>query len=143
MEPPGRYYLCARCRIAVLVCSRCDRGQRYCAGSCAKKTRTERQREAGKRYQQSLKGRIKHAKRQSNYRARQKKVTHQGSPFFVSGDLLPPIPTLHKKITSQLPGHCHFCGRPLAEFVRNDFLHRRIRRPLVKNRREPHHGHSP
>ena len=139
----GRYYLCVCCHTPVLVCSLCDRGNRYCTGNCANLERIERQREAGKRYQQSPKGRIRHAKRQFNYRARQKIVTHQTPPLPTPSDLLPPIPTLCKKISSPLPDHCHFCGRPLDKSVRYVFLHHRIRRPYVNNRRKQHHDYSP
>ena len=38
MESTGRRYLCAACRAAVLICSHCDRGQRYCAAGCAQAT---------------------------------------------------------------------------------------------------------
>lgn len=60
-DQTGRLFLCARCQAQVLVCSHCDRGQRYCANGCANVTRLSRQREAGKRYQQSRIGRRKHA----------------------------------------------------------------------------------
>jgi hypothetical protein len=144
MEPPGRHYLCARCRTAVLICSRCDRGQRYCAGGCAKLARTACVKAAGQRYQTSFRGRLTHAARQCRYRARQIKVTHQGSPPQAPDDLLPAIPTLYVRITSPLPWHCHFCGQLLAQFVRNDFLRRRIRRPLRNSeRRELPHDPAP
>lgn len=32
---PGRRYLCANCHTEVLICSPCDRGNRYCSGDCA------------------------------------------------------------------------------------------------------------
>ena len=82
-EQTGRLFLCARCQAQVLVCSRCDRGQRYCAAGCADITRLSRQREAGKRYQQSRAGRHKHAARMHHWRKRRaaaaKIVTHHGS----------------------------------------------------------------
>lgn len=140
MESSGRYYLCARCRTAVLICSHCDRGQRYCAGDCARLARALSLRAAGQRYQLSLPGRYKHAARQRAYRARQIKVTHQGSPPQPPSDLLPLIPTLSVEIASPLPWHCHFCGRLQAQFVRQGFLRCRIRRPLhLPDRKEAHH----
>ena len=75
MQTPGRRYLCARCRCAVLICSHCDRGNRYCTPKCAKQARRQAQRAAGKRYQADLPGRTAHAKRQSRYRA--KKQIHR------------------------------------------------------------------
>lgn len=37
VEEPLRIFACARpeCRRQVLVCRRCDRGQRYCGRGCA------------------------------------------------------------------------------------------------------------
>ena len=40
-ETPCRMFLCARCRRQALVCRRCDRGQIYCAGTCAQEARRE------------------------------------------------------------------------------------------------------
>lgn len=83
-DQTGRLFLCARCQAQVLVCSHCDRGQRYCANGCAKITRRSRQREAGKRYQQSRVGQHKHAARMHQWRKRRaiaaKIVTYHGSP---------------------------------------------------------------
>ena len=39
MDLPGRRYLCAGCRTAVLVCSHCDRGHRYCKVRCGNDAR--------------------------------------------------------------------------------------------------------
>lgn len=77
-QAPCRVFLCARCRCQVLVCRRCDRGQLYCAGTCAQKARRDRQREARRRYQATLRGRAMHADRSRRYRARQQRVTHHG-----------------------------------------------------------------
>lgn len=83
-DQPARFFLCAGCRKQVLVCSHCDRGQRYCAGECASTTRRALQRDAGKRYQHGRPGRIKHALRTQSWRQRRaitaQSVTHQGSP---------------------------------------------------------------
>ena len=82
-DQTGRLFLCARCQAQVLVCSQCDRGQRYCAKGCANITRRSRQREAGARYQQSRIGRHKHAARMHQWRKRiaalAKIVTHHSS----------------------------------------------------------------
>ena len=79
-DASARLFVCVRCRAQVLICSCCDRGQIYCAGSCAREARYQAQRAAGRRYQASRRGRVCHAARASRYRARQKNVTHQGSP---------------------------------------------------------------
>lgn len=143
MEPPARHYLCARCRTAVLICSRCDRGQRYCADDCAKQVRTQSLQEAGQRYQSSRSGRLKHAARQRRYRERQIKVTHHGSPPLTPDDLLPTSPMLPVKSAPQ-PWHCHFCGQLQSQFVRLDFLRHRIRRSLrLFDRSESHHDPDP
>ena len=75
-----RFFLCAGCQVHVFVCRHCDRGQIYCAGTCAQEARQCSQQEAGRRYQASSPGRMKRAARNMRYRARQKIVTHQGSP---------------------------------------------------------------
>ena len=74
----GRFFLCARCRAQVLICSCCDCGNIYCERGCAEEARRTKQRAAGRRYQLSFRGRRNHAARERAYRARQKKVTHQG-----------------------------------------------------------------
>jgi len=95
-DEPARRFLCARCRTPVLVCSHCDRGQIYCAAGCAAAVRQQSQRDAGRRYQGSLRGRFRHAARTRRWRDRQallavpviraematpQSVTHQGSPL--------------------------------------------------------------
>ena len=75
-----RFFLCARCRVQVRICSDCDRGNIYCLDECAGIRRGESLREAGCRYQQTPKGARNHARRQRDYVARRReKVTHQGS----------------------------------------------------------------
>ena len=95
-DEPARRFLCARCRAPTLVCSHCDRGQIYCATGCAAVVRQQSQRDAGRRYQGSLRGRFRHAARTRRWRERQallavpvalaematpQSVTHQGSPL--------------------------------------------------------------
>ena len=80
MELPGRLFVCAACRVQVMICSHCDRGQIYCPGPCALRARRESLRAAGRRYQSTRRGRHAHAERTRHYRARRNKVTHQGSP---------------------------------------------------------------
>lgn len=83
-DVPGsaRTLACAGCGLQVLVCSRCDRGQRYCGRPCAEGARRESLRRAGRRYQRSRRGRLAHARRAWAYRRRRAArqiVTHQGS----------------------------------------------------------------
>jgi hypothetical protein len=75
----ARLFLCALCRALMLVGSCCDRGQVYCTGDCAEKTRRHSMREAGKRYQASRKGRQAHAARQDRYRERKRLIALQGT----------------------------------------------------------------
>jgi hypothetical protein len=126
MELPGRRYLCAGCRTPVLICSHCDRGNRYCTASCASQARQQSIRAAGRRYQDTHCGRRAHAERQRRYRARQQKVTHHRSPPPPSPVPLATEPTATKSLPP--PWHCHFCQRPLAELVRQDFLRSPVRR---------------
>ena len=151
-DQTGRLFLCARCQAQVLVCSQCDRGQRYCARGCADITRLSRQREAGKRYQQSRTGRHKHAARMHQWRKRRaasaKIVTHQGSqanpvdavlPGNESPPAIPPDsqapspcrPSASESIVASantcnvvlaLVWRCHWCKSPCPALVRQGFL---------------------
>ena len=127
----ARFYNCARCQQQIKICSHCDRGNIYCPEGCSEQSRYEKQKEAALRYQSSPKGRLLHAKRQQQYRQRQReKVTHQGSPALIVYDLLiteqkviinrPKISFL-TKIKGMV---CHFCGRQCSELLRWSFLHR-------------------
>ena len=107
-DEPARRFLCARCRAPALVCSRCDRGQVYCAMGCAAVARLQSQRDAGRRYQCSRPGRFMHAARTQRWRERQallavsaarsemerpQSVTHQGSPAPALDAVLVAVPT--------------------------------------------------
>lgn len=131
MQATGRLFLCAYCRAQVVICRRCDRGQRYCDG-CAKEVRRARMREAGRRYQKTRQGRLAHAERARRHRARHKKVTHQGSPGPASSVVLKQECADHAVVhapvrPSGLPVvfHCHRCAVPLPLFVRTGPLRRR------------------
>jgi len=144
MEPPPRRYLCACCRTAVVICSHCDRGNRYCSADCATQMRTRCMQKASRHYQCSSRGRHAHAARQRRYRERQaNKVTHQGSPPVALPVLLPPDATPLQSDAIE-PGQCHFCRRTCGPLVRIGFLRRRIRRPQrLSNLKEPHHDRDP
>jgi hypothetical protein len=135
-DATGRFFLCARCRAQVLICSCCDRGNIYCEQDCAQRSRCEAQREAGRRYQSGHRGRRKHAERARAYRARQQKVTHQGTLQQPTDDVMrkcatPSVsaptastPRTPRSSPLQIPWRCHWCGRPCASFVRTGFLRR-------------------
>ncbi len=141
-EGPARLFLCARCRAQVLVCSCCDRGQIYCAGGCAREARHQAQRAAGRSYQASRRGRVNHAARARRWRARQKNVTHQGSPsrplddgVSVDATVTASDPPVAPSSDVEAPWRgdnpplwrCCWCGRCCPPFVRMDFLRRRRR----------------
>jgi len=133
----ARLYNCVRCHQQVIICSHCDRGNIYCPYGCAEQSRHEKQKEAAQRYQSTLNARRLHAKRQQQYRQRQReKVTHQGSPDLIAYDLLfikqkvvmsRPKLSFFTKITGII---CHFCGRQCSELLRWSFLHRQNSLPL-------------
>lgn len=135
----------------VHICSRCDRGQTYCANGCSQTARHQSLRAAGLRYQQSRQGRLKHAERARSYRSRQHKVTHQGSESIDQHGLLSANSTkvekpadLNRKPT--LPGRiqCHFCGGSCAAFVRYRFLGRsRVPKIVHADRRGTKHDNFP
>jgi hypothetical protein len=120
----ARLFLCALCRRQVLICSRCDRGQIYCAEGCAGEARRRAQRAAAARYQRSYRGRLKHAMRAGRYRTRANKVTHQGSRRTSLNGLLAPGATSASASASltSLGRHCHWCGRLCSAAVRQGFL---------------------
>jgi hypothetical protein len=147
-DQAARFFLCACCRKQVLVCSDCDRGQRYCADGCASRTRRSLQRDAARRYQRGRTGRFKHALRTRRWRARRAAqmqiVTHQGSQLTPADAVLtvitlpsstqPTQPCVNTSTssTSAPAWRCHWCCVPCAAHVRLGFL-----------RHSPNHGHSP
>jgi len=151
----ARLFLCASplCRMQVLVCSHCDRGQIYCAQGCSGKARQSKQREANRRYQQTFRGRRNHAARTARYRARQKKVTYQGSPAHPLDDVLSsdskvtqevgiPLGNADSQSAAHRPWVCHWCARSCSDRVRRDFLRRR-RVHVEIDRIGRQHDHSP
>lgn len=139
MENTARLYNCARCHCQITICSYCDRGNIYCGPPCAQAARNTSLIAAGKRYQRSYRGRLKHAERQRHYRSRYKKVTHQGSPEPPSNDPLATRSETPASIaTTEVKGiRCHFCGRPCCSFLRLDFMHRAVP-PLASDRKAIH-----
>jgi len=93
-----RRFECARCGEAVMICRRCDRGQRYCARECSEAARRATWRRSSARYQQTTRGKRNHAAREQRRRARlRKKMTQQGSAGeaarrLMESDLAQPAP---------------------------------------------------
>lgn len=128
MQSSARLYHCCRCQAQVILCSQCDRGNRYCAGECAADARSDSLKRASKKYQSTRAGRFKNAARQKYYRERQKQiVTHQGSPLVTSHDVLKAKSHWPEKVEKydQNGRHlfCHHCGAVGEPFLRQDFLH--------------------
>jgi len=128
MPTSSRLYFCCRCHVQVIICSHCDRGQRYCPGECRHEARSESLKRAGSTYQQSRVGRLNNAARQHRFRQRnQQKVTHQGSPPKRLHALLKTrLTETAKTQTLSLSGtvlRCHHCGAVCEPFLRQDFLH--------------------
>jgi hypothetical protein len=128
-------FLCASCRVQVVLCRRCDRGQIYCGRACAAAARRAAQRAAGRRYQQSRPGRFAHAARARRYRARSKIVTHQGSATLVGGDLLPakavvPVSKIYvEPADASASAICTRCSARCAAAVRLGFVRHQRRAP--------------
>jgi len=51
-----------------MVCTCCDRGQRYCSLPCREQARLRQRRAANGRHQRSIEGRLDHRDRQKRYR---------------------------------------------------------------------------
>lgn len=133
MEASARLFNCARCSRQVIICSCCDRSNIYCCLECSQLARKQSLREAGKRYQNSLKGRHKHTDRQKRYRKRLAKkvkiVTHHTYPILPDNDLLAQADKQKKRLiqpATKTVYCCHFCGRRCSVFLRFRFLCRRI-----------------
>ena len=163
MTRSARLFLCARCRNQVLLCSHCDRGQRYCSSACSRQARAAAQRAAARRYQRSRGGRMAHAARTRRWRSRRlahrggaNSVTHQGSQAGVVA--APLVAWTHDTASSSLvaavvappqittevsePPCCARCSAPLGTWVRQGFLRRgRPRTPTIAAGRR--HDHSP
>ncbi len=131
MPTSSRLYQCLRCHTPIVICHRCDHGQRYCAKGCSEKARADSLKRAGKKYQESRQGRFKNAARQQSFRARQRqKVTHQCSLKTPRHDVLtkqisrPKEPRFCSKHTKIM--RCHHCGEICSPFLRHDFLRYKI-----------------
>lgn len=129
MKATARLYNCHRCYQQVLICSSCDRGQIYCGQKCGQLSRKQSIRDAGIRYQKTSQGKLNHAKRQREYRARQREnkkiVTHQGSHEERNHDVLPEATAEGKSSSPANLGQelrCYLCQCPVSEFLRKDFL---------------------
>ncbi len=129
MELTPRLFLCALCYEQVIICSHCDRGNVYCSFSCSFTARKKSLREAGIRYQHSLKGRLNHALRQRHYRQRlrdcKNKMTHQGSRKTIQDGLLSSVKNKTTKTDNRQtnsPIICCLCHATVSSLLRSRFL---------------------
>ena len=133
LRPDTRRFVCDLCGQVVYICSWCDRGHRYCCDKCRRRARRRSVLEAGRRYQKSQRGRHHHAKRQAEYRARQRaaeeKVTHHSCRTPTGSASVRPCTTTPPNSLYPMPSVvvCGVCGHPCEPYVRDDF--RRSRRP--------------
>lgn len=112
-----------------MLCRNCDRGNIYCSKECSKEQRKRSLQRAGRLYQNSFAGRIAHAQRQKEYRARaEEKVTHQGSndvpecDSLVNDDLETATPTTVRDGSwLRMEIRCHLCGEVCGSYARFEF----------------------
>jgi hypothetical protein len=136
----------------VLLCSRCDRGQRYCGRACSRAARQDSRRESARRYQRSRAGRLAHAARSRRWRHRQSAqagrdgaastnfVTHQGSLLAATDAPLPPCeqaaepkPVDTIVNVANVAPICRRCAAALSPWARQGFLrHARASRWAVR-----------
>ena len=127
MEQDARLYHCARCHCQVIICSHCDRGNIYCC-SCAPLAHQESLRAAGRRYQNTHRGKLKHAQRQRLYQQRQTekkiKMTHMGYFPKLNEFSLKKRNKPEKRLVATNPDEtvCHFCAKRCRELLRSEFL---------------------
>ena len=162
-DQPARLYLCARCRVQVVLCSRCDRGNRYCGRLCSRQARAQARRLTAQRYQRSRRGRMAHAQRSRRWRQRRvaaadggdaaQNVTHQGSQ--PQGGAAPLAQWTHDSTSSSLDDiaaastpqdgagakaapcwYCRRCGARQPALLRQGFIRHGL---PVRGR----HDHSP
>jgi hypothetical protein len=98
----------------------------YCSKECSFDARQNSCRKAEKRYQLTLKGKLRHALRQRRYRMRQKeKVTDHSSIGSTQDGLLESVKnkTIDDVISKDsLEKHCHFCKKAASMWLRSGFL---------------------
>ncbi len=128
MPTTARLYYCLNCNCQNIICSRCDRGNRYCK-QCAPIIKAENQKKANQRYQRTYQGKINHAARQKRYRERLKqKVTYQGSKRTSLRDLLNKkrkgviINFESDKKRKPQDIFCHCCDENCSTPLRDDYL---------------------
>jgi hypothetical protein len=135
--------------VQVLLCSRCDRGQRYCGRACSRAAREDSRRQIARRYQCSRAGRIAHAARSRRWRQQHRSctppdhgdaetdidinnfVTHQGSANPYPDAPLPsceqatqrvPVDATANVAPTSMAARCRRCASALSPWTRQGFL---------------------
>lgn len=128
LDDSYRIFNCARCAKQTILCRRCDRGNIYCSKTCAHKQRRRSQKESGRRYQKSFRGRRAHAERQARYKeghsSVKEVVTHHGSQSLRSNVSLKESKRSKIDARSPQPGarvRCDNCHRLCGSFARFEF----------------------
>ncbi len=140
---------CARCHRLVVICTRCDCGQRYCWAHCGQVQRRRGVREAGRRYQRTRHGARNNAARQKRWRTRiAATVTHHPSPAQNRVRQETPgknaqkeawdatsnrTPVISNRVpitipTGEVDRRCDFCGRRCGSYTRMGTLSAERRR---------------
>ena len=101
----------ASCGAVFYLCCHCDRGQRYCTPRCREKSRRQQRRQANRRHQQSVEGRLDHRDRQRAYLERRRaRVTDQSSlRFFPCASMGVPLGPKPRETTPE-PEFLNFCA---------------------------------
>lgn len=146
MSDIARLYNCHHCHCQVIICCRCDRGNRYCK-QCSPLMLLRSQHRASKRYQNTAQGRLNHADRQKRYRERERlkqKVTHKGfnTQFlyhvFNNKRKNQNIKLKQKDIGRSIDIFCHCCHRICSPFLRFEKLAlTKLRGSFRKRKSEP------
>lgn len=145
----ARLYICAICRLQVLICSPCDRGNIYCSGKCAAIARVNSIHSANQRYQNTRRGKMLHADRQHRYRQRnctllatlEKIVTDHGSKVAASSISLPVVNITVKSVKKpdiHIDIFCDFCGCQCSNLLRRGFLRTTTAKKLILKAGFPH-----
>jgi hypothetical protein len=125
-----RRFLCDRCYAPVVICTQCDRGQRYCGPACALAARRENQRASNRRYQGTERGRELHRAHQAAYRDRLRRSS--SGPSVTEQGLRKADPEPFKPLRTPVLHRCPVCGAPQTPFLRlepKSRTRKRLRRP--------------
>jgi hypothetical protein len=104
-----RSFRCGTCLQEALICSRCDRGNRYCSPACSKEARRKQCRAARHRYQSSQRGAEKHRQHQRAYEKRRLQKDSQKS-LMDHSSLRAPTSSHSLDVTQEPTKRCCMCS---------------------------------